>query len=55
LAARAKEKRLRWQERLEQYNEQYQLCEQQGLSPPLAPANSSSDEEEKVMGAGHLR
>jgi hypothetical protein len=46
-AARTKEKRLRRQERLEQYNEEYRLCEQQGLSPPLALANSSSDEEEE--------
>jgi hypothetical protein len=45
-AARAKEKRIRRWERLEQHNEEYRLREQQGLSPPLAPANSSSDEEE---------
>jgi hypothetical protein len=55
-AARAKEKRLRRQERLEQYNEEYRLREQQGFSPPLALANSSSDEEEgSDGGAGHLR
>jgi hypothetical protein len=45
-AARAKDNRLRWRERLEQYNEEYQLREQRGLSPPLAPANSSSEEED---------
>jgi hypothetical protein len=43
---RAKERRLRRRERLEQYDEKYRLREQQGLSPPLAPANSSSEEEE---------
>jgi hypothetical protein len=43
----AKEKKLRWRERLEQYDEEYRLREQQGLSPPLAPANSSSEEEEE--------
>jgi hypothetical protein len=35
---------------LEQYNEEYWLCEQQGLSPPPALANSSSDEEEQSDG-----
>jgi hypothetical protein len=49
-AAHAKEKRLRRRERLEQYNEEYRLREQQGLSPLLAPANSSSDEEEESDG-----
>jgi hypothetical protein len=53
---RTKEKRLRRQERLEQYNEEYRLREQQGFSPPLALANSSLDEEEgSDGGAGHLR
>jgi hypothetical protein len=46
-AARTKEKRLRRREHLEQYNEKYQLHEQQGLSPLPAPTNSSSDEEEE--------
>jgi hypothetical protein len=32
---------------LEQYNEEYRLLEQQGLSPSLALANSSSDDEEE--------
>jgi hypothetical protein len=45
--ARAKEKKLRRWERLEQYNEEYRLREQQGLSPPPALANSSSDDEEE--------
>jgi hypothetical protein len=45
-ATRTKEKKLRRRERLEQYEEEYRLREQQGLSPPLAPANSSSEEEE---------
>jgi hypothetical protein len=45
--ARAKEKKLRRRERLEQYNEEYRLREQQGLSPPPASANSSSDEKEE--------
>jgi hypothetical protein len=37
-------------ERLEQYNEEYRLREQQGLSPPLASANLSSNEEEESDG-----
>jgi hypothetical protein len=45
-AALAKERKIRRRERLEKYNEEYRPCEQQGLSPPLALANSSSDEEE---------
>jgi hypothetical protein len=49
-AARAKEKRLWRREHLEQYNEEYRLREQQGLSPLLAPVNSSSDEEESDGG-----
>jgi hypothetical protein len=49
-AARAKEKKLRRQERLEQYNKEYRLREQQGLSPPPALAISSSNEEEKSDG-----
>jgi hypothetical protein len=44
--ALAKERRIRRRECLNQYNEEYQLCEQQGLSPPPVLANSSSDEEE---------
>jgi hypothetical protein len=48
--ALAKERRIRWRERLEQYNEEYRLREQQGLSPPPALANSSSDEEEESNG-----
>jgi hypothetical protein len=50
--ARAREQKIRRRERLEQYNEEYRLREQQGLSPPLVPADSSSDEEGKVMGGG---
>jgi hypothetical protein len=45
-AALAKERKIRWRERLEYYNEEYRLREQQGLSPPPALANSSLDEEE---------
>jgi hypothetical protein len=37
---------------LEQYDEEYRLREQQGLSPPLAPANSSLDEEEEEQSDG---
>jgi hypothetical protein len=44
--ALAKERKIRRRERLEQYNEEYRLQEQQGLSPPPALANSSLDEEE---------
>jgi hypothetical protein len=44
---RAKEKKLRWRECLEQYNKECGLREQEGLSPPPAPANSSSGEEEE--------
>jgi hypothetical protein len=39
-------------ERLEQYDEEYRLREQQGLSPPLAPANSSSSLEEEESDGG---
>jgi hypothetical protein len=46
-AALAKERRIRWRERLEQYNEEYRLREQQGLSPPLDLVNSSSGKEEE--------
>jgi hypothetical protein len=45
-AARAKEKKIRWRQHLEQHNEEYRLREQQGLSPPPAPVNSSLEEEE---------
>jgi hypothetical protein len=41
-----KERRIRWQEHLDQYNKEYRQREQQGLSPRLALANSSLDEEE---------
>jgi hypothetical protein len=50
-AARAKDRRIRWRERLEQCNKEYRLCEQRGLSPPLVPVNSSSDEEEEEEGS----
>jgi hypothetical protein len=50
-AARAKERRIRQREHVEQYNEEYRLRESRGLSPPLAPANSSSEEEESDGGA----
>jgi hypothetical protein len=46
---RAKEK-FRRRERLEQYNEEYRLHEQWGLSPLLVPGNSSSEEEESDGG-----
>jgi hypothetical protein len=49
-AERAKEKRIRRREHLEQYNEEYRLCEQQGLSPLPALVNSSSDEAEESDG-----
>jgi hypothetical protein len=49
-AAHTKEKNLKRRERLEQYNEEYRLLEQQGLSPSLALANSSSDDEEESDG-----
>jgi hypothetical protein len=45
-AALAKERKIRRRELLEHYNEEYQLCKQQGLSPPPMLANSSSDEDE---------
>jgi hypothetical protein len=45
-AACAQERRFRRRECLEKYDEEYRLRKQQGLSPPLAPANSSSKEEE---------
>jgi hypothetical protein len=44
--ARAKERKLKRWERLEQLDEEYRLREQQRLSPPLVSANSSSEEEE---------
>jgi hypothetical protein len=50
-AAHAKERRIRRWERLEQYNEEYRLREQWGLSSPLASANSSSEEEEDEEGS----
>jgi hypothetical protein len=53
-AARAKEQKIRRRERLEQYNEEYQLREQQGLSPPLAPVVSSSEEEEEESDGGRV-
>jgi hypothetical protein len=49
-AARTKERRIRRRECPEQYNEEYRLREQQGLSPLLALANSLSDEEEESYG-----
>lgn len=45
-AARAKEKKIGRQERLDRYNADYWLREQQGLSPPSELVLSSSDEEE---------
>jgi hypothetical protein len=48
--ARAKEKKFRRREHLEQYNEEYRLREQWGLSPLLVPGNSSSEEEESDGG-----
>jgi hypothetical protein len=50
-AAHEKERRIRRWERLEQYNEEYRLREQRGLSSPLASANSSSEEEEDEEGS----
>jgi hypothetical protein len=49
-ATLAKERRIRQEERLDQYNEEYWLREQQGLSPLPALANSSSHEEESDGG-----
>jgi hypothetical protein len=46
------EKRIRWRERREQESEEYQLCEQQGLSLLAAPENSSSEEEEEEESDG---
>jgi hypothetical protein len=51
-ATRAKERRLRRQERLEQYDEEYRLLEQQGLSPLLALTNSSSSSSEEEESDG---
>jgi hypothetical protein len=48
--ARTKERRLRRQKCREQYSEEYQLREQQGVSPPGTPAESSSEEEEESDG-----
>jgi hypothetical protein len=50
--AHAKERRLRRRECLEQYDEEYRLHKQQGLSPPLALANSSSEEKEEEESDG---
>jgi hypothetical protein len=41
-----KEKKIRRRERREQESEECRLCEQQGLSPPAMPENSSSCEQE---------
>jgi hypothetical protein len=51
-AARKKERRIRRREHREQQDEEYQLCELQGLSPPAIPENSSSDEEEEEESNG---
>jgi hypothetical protein len=51
-AARTREQKIRRREGLEQYNEEYRLREQQGLSPSLAPADSSSEEEEEESNGG---
>jgi hypothetical protein len=45
-AALVKERKIRWWELLEQYNEEYQLRKQQGLSPSPALANSLSNDME---------
>jgi hypothetical protein len=50
--ARAKERKLKRWERLEQLDEEYRLREQQRLSPPLVSANSSSEEEEEESDGG---
>jgi hypothetical protein len=42
-ASLAKEKRIRRQEHLDQYNEEYRLRKQQWLSPLPTLANSSSN------------
>jgi hypothetical protein len=52
--ARTKERRLRRQKCREQYSDEYQLREQQGVSPPGTPAESSSEEEEESDGGGPL-
>jgi hypothetical protein len=49
-AAHGKEQRIRRRERLEQYNEEYRLREQQGLCPPPPLENSLSDEKEEIDG-----
>jgi hypothetical protein len=41
-----KERKIRWWELLEQYNEEYRLRKQQGLSPPPVLANSLSNDVE---------
>jgi hypothetical protein len=46
-AARAKERKIRRQEHLDQHNKDYQLRKQLGLSPSPALVISSSDEEER--------
>jgi hypothetical protein len=51
-AARAKEKKVRWWERLEQYNEEYRLCEQQGLSLCRRRRTRCRTRRRKVMGSG---
>jgi hypothetical protein len=50
--AHKKEKRIRRRERREQQDEEYRLHEQQGLSPPVTPENSSSGELEEESGEG---
>jgi hypothetical protein len=49
-AALTKEKKIWRKERLDRYNEEYRLREQQGLSPLTVLANSLSDEEEESDG-----
>jgi hypothetical protein len=46
-AARKKERRIQWRERLEQRDEEYRLRDQQGLSPPVTSEYSSSGEGEE--------
>jgi hypothetical protein len=45
--ARKKERRIRWREHREQRDEEYQLREQQGLSPLATSEYTSSGEEEE--------
>jgi hypothetical protein len=51
-AAHRKERRIRWRECRDQESEEFRLREQQGLSPPVTPKNSSSEEEKEESDEG---